>query len=147
MKKKSEKKREKISSERRQLVEELHAPARRNFPRRRVIVRGYDDLWQADVVEMRPYSGFNRGHHYILTVIDVLSKYAWAVPLKSKGGSETANAIAEIVRKCRRCPKNLQTDMGKEFYNADVQKILKKHDVYLVKKVLHRKGEDKMYVK
>ena len=129
MKKKSEKKREKISSERRQLVEELHAPARRNFPRRRVIVRGYDDLWQADVVEMRPYSGFNRGHHYILTVIDVLSKYAWAVPLKSKGGSETANAIAEIVRESRRCPKNLQTDMGKEFYNADVQKILKKHNV------------------
>ncbi|KAG5324087.1 YMD3 protein, partial [Pseudoatta argentina] len=129
MKKKSEKKREKISSERRRLIEELHAPARRNFPRRHVIVRGYDDLWQVDVVEMRPYSGFNRGHHYILTVIDVLSKYAWAVPLKSKGGSETANAISKIVRESRRCPKNLQTDMGKEFYNADVQKILKKHDV------------------
>ncbi|KYM90759.1 hypothetical protein ALC53_01753, partial [Atta colombica] len=40
---------------------ELHAPARRNFPRRRVIVRGYD-LWQTDIVEMRPYSSFNRGH-------------------------------------------------------------------------------------
>ena len=53
-----------------------------------VIVRGYDDLWQADIVEMRLFSGFNRGHHYILTVIDVLSKYAWAVPLKSEGGSE-----------------------------------------------------------
>ncbi|CAL1671913.1 unnamed protein product [Lasius platythorax] len=65
------------------LVEELHAPARRNFPRRRVIVRGYD-LWQADVVEMRPYARNNKGHNYILTVIDVLSKYAWAVPLKSK---------------------------------------------------------------
>ena len=76
---------------------------------------------------MRPYSSFNRG--YILTVIDVLSKYAWAVPLKSKGGSETANAIAEIVRESERCPKNLQTDMGKEFYNADVQNILKKHNV------------------
>ncbi|KYQ47875.1 hypothetical protein ALC60_13084 [Trachymyrmex zeteki] len=35
----------KVSSERRRLVEELHAPARRNFPRRRVIVRGYDNLW------------------------------------------------------------------------------------------------------
>ena len=129
MKKKSDEKREKISSEKRRLVEELHAPARRNFPRRRVIVRGYDDLWQADIVEMRPYSSFNRGYHYILTVIDVLSKYAWAVPLKSKGGSETANAIAEIVRESERCPKNLQTDMGKEFYNADVRNILKKHNV------------------
>ncbi|XP_018397172.1 PREDICTED: uncharacterized protein LOC108775341 [Cyphomyrmex costatus] len=47
---------------------------------------------------MRPYSSYNKGRHYILTVIDVLSKYAWTVPLKSKGGSETVNAIAEIIR-------------------------------------------------
>jgi len=47
------------------------------------------------------------------------------VPLKSKNGSETADAIVEIIRANGRCPKHLQTDMGKEFYN--VQKILKKH--------------------
>jgi hypothetical protein len=115
--------------EKRRLVEELHAPARRNFPRRRVIVRGYDDLWQADIVEMRPYSRFNGGYHYILTVIDVLSKYAWAVPLKGKGGSETADAIAAIIRDSERRPRNMQTDMGKEFYNADVQRLMRKHDI------------------
>jgi len=73
-----------VSAEKWRLVEELHAPMRKNFPRRHVIVRGYDDLWQADIVEMHSYSRFNKGYHYILTVIDVLSKYAWAVPLKSK---------------------------------------------------------------
>ncbi|XP_026830902.1 uncharacterized protein LOC113563443 [Ooceraea biroi] len=118
-----------VSSEKRRLVEELHAPVRRNFPRRRFIVRGYDDLWQADLVEMRPYSRFNRGYHYILTVIDVLSKYAWAVPLKSKGGSETAATIAQIIRESKRCPKNLQTYMGKEFYNTDVQRLTRKQDI------------------
>jgi len=118
-----------VSVEKRRLVEELHAPARKNFPRRRVIVRGYDDLWQADIVEMHPYSRFNKGYHYILTVIDVLSKYAWAVPLKSKSGSEMTNAIAEIIRKSGRRPKNLQTDMGKEFYNADVQRLVNKHGI------------------
>ncbi|KAL6418760.1 hypothetical protein ACFW04_011798 [Cataglyphis niger] len=92
------------------LVKELHAPARRNFPRRRVIVRGYNDLWQADIVEMRPYSRFNKGHHYILTVID------------------TVDAIAEIIRDSNRCPKNMQTDMEKEFY-TDVQRLMKKHDI------------------
>jgi len=117
------------SLEKRQLVNELHAPARKNFPRRHVIVRGYDDLWQADIVEMRPYSRFNRGYHYILTVIDALSKHAWAVPLKSKGGSETADAIAEIIRDSKRCPKNKQTDMGKEFYNADVPRLVRKHNI------------------
>lgn len=116
-------------SEKQLLVDELHAPARRNFPRRRVIVHGYDDLWQADVVEMRPYTRFNRGYHYILTVIDVLSKHAWTVPLKAKSGSEVAIAIAKIIRKDGRCPKNLQTDKGKEFYNASVQKLLEKHNI------------------
>jgi len=62
-----------VSAEKRRLVEELHTSAKENFPRRHVIVQEYDDLWQADIVEMRPYSCFNNG--YILTIIDVLSKY------------------------------------------------------------------------
>jgi len=45
-------------------------------------------MWQTDVVEMHPYSRFNKDH-YTFTVIDVLSKYAWAVPLKSKAGNES----------------------------------------------------------
>ena len=81
-----------MSVEKQKLVKELHAPARRNFPRRRVVVHDRDDLWQADVVEMRPYARFNKGYNYILTVIDVLSKYAWALPLKSKNGSDVAAA-------------------------------------------------------
>jgi len=117
-----------VSVEKRRL-EELHAPARKNFPRNHVVVRGYDDLWQADIVEIHPYSCFNKDYHYILTIIDVLTKYAWVVPLKSKSGSETANAITEIIRKSGRQPKNLQTDMGKEFYNADVQRLVNKHGI------------------
>jgi len=78
---------------------------------------------------MHPYSRFNKGYHYILTVIEVLSKYAWAIPLKSKSGSETANAITEIIRKSGRHPKNLQTDIGKKFYNADVQRLVNKHGI------------------
>ncbi|XP_011687457.1 PREDICTED: uncharacterized protein LOC105449771 [Wasmannia auropunctata] len=126
---------EKKNVEKQQLVEELHAPARKSFSQRRVIVYGYDDLWQANVVEMRPYTRFNKGYYYfimyyyILTLIDVFSKYAWAVPLKTKSGSEMAEAIAKIIRDNGRCPKNLQTEMGKEFYNVNVQKLLQKHDI------------------
>ena len=54
-------------------VERLYTPARRNFPQKRIIVWGYDDLWQIVIVEMHPYSSFNRGYHYILTVIDMMS--------------------------------------------------------------------------
>jgi len=61
------------------------------------------------------HSGFNRGHHYILTVIDVLSKYAWAVPLKSKNGSKTVVAIVEIIR---------ASGMSEKFKNGYGKEIL-----------------------
>jgi len=120
---------EKRSSDERRLVKKLHAPARRNFPRRRVIVYECDDLWQADLIDMRPYTRFNRGYHYIVTIIDMLSKHAWIVPLKVKSGNDIAIAIAKIIQDDGRCPKNLQTDKGKKFYNANMQKLLKKHDI------------------
>ena len=73
---------EKKNLEKWRLVKELYDPVKKNFPR--IIVYDYDDLWQADVIEMRPYIRFNKGYQYILTVINVLSKYAWTVPLKTK---------------------------------------------------------------
>ena len=53
---------EKKNLEKWQLVEELHAPAR-IFHADVVIVYGYDDLWQTDVNEMRPYTQFNKDYH------------------------------------------------------------------------------------
>ncbi|XP_018347286.1 PREDICTED: uncharacterized protein LOC108751547 [Trachymyrmex septentrionalis] len=118
-------------SEKRLLVaDELHSPPRRNFPQKHVIVHGYDDLYQADVVKMHPYTRINRSYHYSLTVINVLSKHVQAVPLKLKSGNEMTQAIiTKIIRGDGRYPKNLQTNRGKEFYNSDVQKLLKKHNV------------------
>ncbi|CAB0028863.1 unnamed protein product [Trichogramma brassicae] len=66
------------------LVNELHKPARRNFPRRRFNMVAIDDTWQADLVEMIQYAKVNSGYKYLLTVIDNFSKYAWSVGVKSK---------------------------------------------------------------
>ena len=38
------------------LVEELHKPAWRNYLRRNFDVHGLDETWQADLVEMIPFS-------------------------------------------------------------------------------------------
>ena len=47
-----------------------------------MIVFNKDEIWSADLVDMQAFSSFNKGFKYILTVIDVFSKYAWAVPIK-----------------------------------------------------------------
>lgn len=117
-----------MSKEKIQVVRELHAPARRVYPRRRVIVRGFDDLWQADLVDMQPYVKVNKGFKYILTVIDVLSKYGWAAPLKSKNAQDVTEAFQVIIERGRK-PANLQTDNGKEFYNSNFKGLMQKHNI------------------
>lgn len=113
-----------------QVVNELHRLARKNFPRRRVIQRGIDDLWQADLVELQPYASMNSGYRYLLTVIDTFSKFAWAIPLKTKTASDTTIAMQSILNGERRC-LNLQVDNGSEFYNKRFKSLMQKYDINL----------------
>lgn len=113
----------------RNVVEELHKAARRNFKRRRVIIKGLDDLWQADLVEMIPYSSQNKGFKYLMTVIDTYSKFAWAIPIKNKTGSSVTDAMTYIFTNSKRIPKNLQTDDGKEFFNQHFTTLMNKFKI------------------
>ena len=112
----------------RDIAFELHKPARKNYTRRRVNVYGKNDLWQADLVEMIPYSKNNKGYKYILCVIDCFTKFAWATPLKSKSAKEVSNAMSKIMLK--RAPKLLQLDNGKEFYNTTFDALMEKHSIH-----------------
>lgn len=112
---------------RQQIVNELHRPARKKFIRCKVILKGIDDLWQADLVDMKAFSSKNENNKYILTVIDCFSKYAWAVPLKSKSSSVIINSFQKIFDESQRIPKNLQTDFGKEFYNKHFKTLMEKY--------------------
>ena len=78
------------------LATELHKPVIKNFPKRKVYVNGIDKIWAADLVEMQAFSRFNRGVKYLLTVIDVFSKYGWMLPLKDKTGVFVVKALKEI---------------------------------------------------
>ena len=112
-----------------QVVNELHKPARKKFMRRRVIVKGLNDLLQADLVEMQPYSKFNRGYRYILVVINVFSKYVWAEPVKTKSGKDVATAMKTILLTLKTNPQNLQTDRGTEFFNQHFQKLMERFKI------------------
>ena len=46
-----------------------------------------------DLVDIQEYEKDNDGFTYLLTCIDVFSKYAWAVPIKNKMGSTIFEAI------------------------------------------------------
>ena len=101
----------------------LHKQSRKNFKRNQTVGRT-DPQWQADLAHMQALSRKNKGTKYILTVSDVFSKYASAIPLKNKCGPEKKNVFALLFQMST--PGKLdkiQTDAGNEFLYMDVQKF------------------------
>ena len=109
-----------------QRVYSLHKPARRRFTTRTIRTSHPDSQWQADLNDMISHK--DGSYRYILTVIDVFSRYAWARPLKTKTGEEMVRAFNSIFKEGR-IPHYLQTDQGKEFENRIFQNFLQKHHV------------------
>ena len=95
------------------LADELHKPIRRKFVKRRVFASDVNAIWSADLVEMQPFAKQNRGYKYILMIIDVFSKYGWAIPLKAKTGLEVTNAFQHLWR-TQFPSQKLWTDKSKE---------------------------------
>lgn len=118
-----------------QIVQELHRNARKRFPRRKYVMYGIADTLQADLIEMQPYEEENSGHRYILIVIDVFSKVAYAEPLMDKTGVATTQAMERIIHKVlQHNPyhhiRKLHTDEGKEFLNGHMKKLLDKYKIH-----------------
>ena len=108
----------------------LHKPRRTRFPTTPTLVFDRDEQWQMDLVDMQKLSRWNKGNKYLLTVIDVLSKYAWAVPIKSKSSQEIIRRLERIYRQAS--PWRLlrvQTDKGKEFYIREGASVVQETEV------------------
>ena len=108
----------------------LHKPARRRFTRNHTYVAGIDAQWQADLADMQDIARQNCGMRYLLTVIDVFSKFALAIPVHSKNAKAITEAFDQVLITAKpRKPRRLQTDKGKEFFNSDFQALMKRHKI------------------
>ena len=105
-----------------ELAEELYKPVTRKFQRRRVNVNGIEEILTANLIDMQAFSNDNNGMNYLLTVIDIFSKFVWIIPLKRKTGQEVANAFSRILKERR--PIKMLVDKCLEFYNKDVQNLV-----------------------
>ena len=119
----------------RAIASELHRPMRKNFQRRYTSVSSLTQLLQADLVEMQPYAKANKGYRYLLTVINVFSKYAWARPIEKKDAKCVTKAMKNILDSADgrlfKPTRFLQTDKGNEFFNKKFLNMLKTYNTKL----------------
>lgn len=111
-----------------QVVNELYKPARKKFKRRRTVIKGFDDLWQTDLIEIGQHAKENKGFRFILVVIDCFSKFLWLHPLRSKTAKDVSEAMESVLNQGRR-PTFIQSDAGKEYFNSTFNKLMKKYNI------------------
>ena len=115
-----------------ELTNELHKPIKKKFRKRIVFAKDVDSIWAADLVDMQYYARTNKGYKYILMIIDVFSKYGWAIPIKTKKGIEISKAFEMLWKKNNHAlPKMLWTDKGKEFINKEMVRLLDRYKIHL----------------
>ena len=86
----------------------------------------------------------NKGTRFLLSVIDIFSKYAWVVPLKDKKGLTIVNAFQKILDNStklhsKRKRNKIWIDTGRQFYNSSFKKWLKDNDIEMYS--THNKGK------
>ena len=109
-----------------QLAKEVFSPQITKFKRQRIIPLYKDETWSADLIDKSSLSNYNNNYKFILTVIDMFTNYAWAIPLKNKSDLSITNGFKTILSEGRK-PEKLWVDRGSEFYNKTFKSLLKEY--------------------
>jgi IS30 family transposase len=108
----------------------LHRRVRKRFPRNPYSVTNVMDVWECDLVDVQALGKYNDNFKYILSVIDVFSKFLHMIRLKSKTGTAVAEAFLSVLGDpSHRRPIWVTTDEGKEFLNKNFQAMLKREGI------------------
>jgi hypothetical protein len=86
-----------------------------------------------DLVDMTKYDDKNKGYRWILTSIEIRSRYAFTVPVHRKKAVTMKDAVSTCLEQFKihfgKYPKFVQFDQGTEFYNKKVKSLLNKHNI------------------
>ena len=75
-----------------------------------------------DLVDMTDISTSNKNYKYLLVAIDVFSRYAFVIPLRSKSTEFVGEALKEIIYETQ--PYIINCDLGSEFISKNFQTLL-----------------------
>lgn len=84
-----------------------------------------------DLIDMRAYKETNEGFGWILTVIDVYSKFALSYPVKSKSAKDVSEFLEDLIYTYGP-PNIIQSDNGKEFKNSLIVELAKRFNIKLI---------------
>ena len=85
---------------------------------------GVGEGMQMDLMDMEKLATRNANFSWILCIIDVYSRYAWAFKIKRKTQTCVYHCLKGWLASLSKPPKRLTSDAGKEFTNTQVRQLL-----------------------
>ena len=95
-----------------------------------IMSHGTNDIIQEDILDISNMSAANSGFKYLLLAIDIFTRVAFAVKIKTKSSHEVSEAMIKVINKFH--PNKVEVDRGKEFISHDFQDLLKKHNISII---------------
>ena len=110
-------------------------PIVRRHKFQKTFVKDLGDQLQLDLIDMKKFNRENKGYYWILTGIEILSRFAFSIPVYRKDTENMTKGVAKMMTEFKKrfykYPTVIQFDEGKEFYNVGVKSLLR--DAYNVK--------------
>lgn len=105
----------------------LYKPAKSKFPTPAVRVNKINEQFDIDLMDVSKDSSHNDGTRFLLSMIDVLSKYGYVLPLKSKQATEVARAAETVFDAVS--PERICSDRGREFLGQPFQQMIERKGI------------------
>ena len=79
----AEKQQETIKIKQQLLAKEVFKPEITKFRRERITPLYKVETWSADLIDKSSLRKYSNNYKFILIIIDIFTKYAWAIPLRN----------------------------------------------------------------
>ena len=110
----------------------LHRQPRAPKPRNPTYAYYKRYQFQIDLIEIGKMANVNDNYRYLLTAIDIFSRYAFVEPLKNKTASVFLKGFKTIVKKARQLPRKILADRGSEIKNRLFKDYCRRNGVTLL---------------
>lgn len=103
-----------------------------------IVETGVGAGMQMDLMDMSKIATRNKNFYWILCIIDVYSRFAWAFPIKRKTQQCVYECLKSWLASLSKPPQRLTSDAGTEFTNARVRRLL---DSFGIKAYVNQAGD------
>ena len=93
--------------------------------------------WMIDIFDLSKYSTYNKNYKYIFAVVDVFTRKAYCVKMKTKNIDDTTTALQDILKQAPNIPQTITSDSDSSFEGAKFQKLLKTNDIFYMPVIIN----------